>query len=537
MAQVSIERPLFLLALLGTLAAQEALGGAASVRFLGQNTTPTAAAGVITTEANPAVIAFSIAPGTPRCRHRLEGLQPKWQQRPAEMNLKFGFFDSQGDQIKLVQFPAIGESPSWQGTAAGSPLVTRRESILIPPGTASLSVHVSSSGPPAAVGIYAVSGIGITRSSPAPGTSGGMMLDSQIPDLRDGPWRKSGTHPTMASLVQRKDGPGETTLFVIEDDDPAAHADWATGNLPLTAAQPGESVEVEWQEAYSIALGGAFDVLYDRVPAGDYRFVMEELDLAGRPTGVRQEMALKVPEPYWRTVWFWAGVASLAGGAAFLLGRRLIRNKLARNLRQAQLIADERLRIARDLHDDLGTRLSHISLLGAHSAGALPEGEGRQALTQITDMSAELIRALSETVWMLNSNHDDLESLVSFICRVTGDLCRLSEIRCRIDAMSVDEALPVSHELRHNFSLSVKETVNNALKHSGATEIGLRIWREGLLLKVTISDNGAGFDPQLNKCGTGLQSLAQRMTSIQGSHHIQSLPQGGTSVTMAAPIH
>jgi signal transduction histidine kinase len=64
---------------------------------------------------------------------------------------------------------------------------------------------------------------------------------------------------------------------------------------------------------------------------------------------------------------------------------------------------------------------------------------------------------------------------VDFLCRLVSELCRLAGIRCRIDAMSAIENVPITHEFRHNMSLAVKEIVNNALKHSGAARASLRL--------------------------------------------------------------
>ena len=147
----------------------------------------------------------------------------------------------------------------------------------------------------------------------------------------------------------------------------------------------------------------------------------------------------------------------------------------------------------------------------------------------------DLISALPETVWMLNPKNNDLESLVDFLCRLVSELCRLKEIRCRIDAMSVTGKNPISHEFRHNVSLSVKEAVNNALKHSRATEIGMKIQLDAPLLRITIKDNGIGIC-QARKGGSGLDSIKQRMDSIRGKCAIEEFEKNGLQVSLEAPV-
>ncbi|MCW1924970.1 histidine kinase [Luteolibacter arcticus] len=247
-------------------------------------------------------------------------------------------------------------------------------------------------------------------------------------------------------------------------------------------------------------------------------------------------MAVKVPLPFWKNFWFWAAFAAVLAVLSTIYGRHLIRKRINRHLRHAQLIADERLRIARDLHDDLGTRLSHISLLGAYAEGNVADADARATFGQITTMSRELITALSETVWMLNPKNNQLEALVDFLCRLVSEPCRLSEIRCRIDAMSATPNVAISHEFRHNVSLAVKEIVNNALKHSFATEIKMSIQLENTQLKIAITDNGVGIARKPNKTSLGLVNITERMSSIWGKCMIDQHEKEGLKVTLEAPI-
>ena len=151
-------------------------------------------------------------------------------------------------------------------------------------------------------------------------------------------------------------------------------------------------------------------------------------------------------------------------------------------------------------------------------------------------MSLELIGALSETVWMLNPKNNQLEALVDFLCRMLSELCRLADIRCRIDAMSVTDNVSINHEFRHNMSLAVKEAVNNALKHSGASEITMTIRVQGKRLIIIITDNGIGMTQPASKPGLGLDSITQRMAMIGGQSQIEPIESSGTRVSLEAPF-
>lgn len=479
---------------------------------------------------------FEVVPKSPRARFKLEGLDHDYRERTDEMNFIVRFLNKKGDQILQQYFPATGQSAGWKGSVEKSDFISRHETVTVPPDAEYLAVAISSSGPADAVGIFAVSEVTVTSTATDKNPTGRFLADSRLPGSDESLWIKSGTHPSMARSIHDDKADGVSPVYYIVDDDTTAHADWATGIDALPRVVPGQLLDVRWQEAYSIGMAGAFSVSYERLSPGDYRFVVEDVSLAGLPLGNVIAMRIDVPRPYWQKWEFWLACVSATVGLAILWARQIMRRKINRHLHNAQLIADERLRIARDLHDDLGTRLSHISLLSTHAGSAPSDEDASMAFRQINNMSRELIGALSETVWMLNSKNNDLESLVDFLCRLVSELCRLSEIRCRIDAMSVLKNRAISHEFRHNFSLSVKEAVNNALRHSGATEIRMTVLLDGAVLRISVADNGVGLEADTGKGGCGIASITQRMKSIRGTCNIGTLEDNGLEVRLAAPI-
>lgn len=527
-----------LLSLMLTVSTQVAQGNSKTTAikvYVGEEKVNVSDAHVRVPFGTPAV-RFLIQPKSLRIRYKLEGLDQKWRERTEKMTFLVRFLDKSGDQILQRIFPTSGTSNGWTGSVESSAFTNRRESLVVPEGAQYVSVTISSAGPPETVGIFAVQNVTIRSAPAANRPAKTFLLDGRVPGSSEPIWLKGGTHQSMASSV-RLDGAGTVPLFIISDDDLTAHADWSTQIDSLPPVTAGELLEFQWREASSIGVGGQFSANYERLPSGPYRFTVEDLAIDGAPSGIITTIDVNVPSPYWKKFWFWSAWAVLVAGVASLYGRRAVRQKINLHLRHAQLIADERMRIARDLHDDLGTRLSHISLLASHSEKAV---DGNQvaslAFREITNMSKELVSSLSETVWLLSPKNNDLESLVDFLCRIVSELCRLASIRCRIDAMSVSPNREISHDLRHNVSLAVKEAVNNALKHSRASEINLKIWMEGNVLKVTVSDNGIGFRGIRRKGGTGLDSIAERLASIRGKHSISEPAEGGLRVSLEVPI-
>jgi signal transduction histidine kinase len=497
--------------------------------------------GIASAPLNTSSLGFQIDSGNQRLRYRLEGMDEKWQERSGSMSFIVRFIDKEGNRILEHDFAAERTSPGWAGSGGSYAFVSRKEILRVPENAERVSVAVSSSGPPEVIGIIAIHGISIRTLPTADQPESWLMRESLGPAERPIRWNKAGSRRTMGSLVHSEGDPAAPPTLLIVDDDIAAHADIASGHYELPVLRPGDELEIGWEEAYSVGLGGAFALEYERLPAAGYRLEIEELSIDGIPSGRNAELIVEVPGVLWKKWWFWLGVIAAIGSLIGLWTRSLVRRRIRRQLRHAQLLSDERLRIARDLHDDLGTRLSHISLIGANAETITGDPESQAAFRQIRELTGELVGALSETVWMLNPRNSDLESLINFLCRLVSELCRLAGIRCRIDDADFEHNHPISHDFRHNFSLAVKEAVNNSLRHSEATEILIRIRVERGMLSVSISDDGVGIreetdSPPGTPGGSGLESVCQRMRTIGGKCGLENLEPRGLRVLLTAPI-
>ncbi|HVE15271.1 MAG TPA: ATP-binding protein, partial [Chthoniobacterales bacterium] len=191
--------------------------------------------------------------------------------------------------------------------------------------------------------------------------------------------------------------------------------------------------------------------------------------------------------------------------------------------------------IARDLHDDLGARLSQISLTSSYAEGSAPTSETKDSFRSITGLAQDLSTSLSETVWMLNPKNDNLESLADFLCRMLASLCKPTGIRCRIDVQPLPEDFPVSSDFRHHVSLATREAITNSLRHSGATEIWLHIKFNAPELIVHLTDNGKGL-PAEPGAGNGLTNMRQRAEALHGRFETEIPKNGGTRIIFDFPI-
>ena len=216
------------------------------------------------------------------------------------------------------------------------------------------------------------------------------------------------------------------------------------------------------------------------------------------------------------------------------ISRYFVWHKMRREmlrLTQQQALEQERLRIAHDIHDDLGARVTQISLLSAMSQNnnSFPE-KARADFDRISKMSRELVAALYETVWAVSPENDNLEALGSYLCQMANKLCEQTPLRCRFYLAGLPAEVQLSSQTRHNICMAVKEAIHNVIKHAHASEISMRITFTDGDLDISIQDDGGGFASANPAEGNGLPNMKQRLANIGGQCFVQSEPGKGTTV-------
>jgi signal transduction histidine kinase len=238
---------------------------------------------------------------------------------------------------------------------------------------------------------------------------------------------------------------------------------------------------------------------------------------------------------FWRAGWFQILLLTLFGCAAAIC-LRLLGQVMVQSQAQ-QVLQRERARIARDIHDEMGAGLTQLVLLGEVAQSELAaESEIRSKFDRMSESGRRLLRTIDEIVWMVNSQRDTLRDFETYVCAYAEDFLRPSGIRCRLD---VDAEIPQSGfdlAIRRNLFLIIKEALNNVVKHSGASEVVLRLRVTDKLVTVSVEDNGKGFAMGEGGDGYGLCNMASRAAEVGGSCRVVSQPGGGCCVELTAPI-
>lgn len=246
---------------------------------------------------------------------------------------------------------------------------------------------------------------------------------------------------------------------------------------------------------------------------------------------------------YWQTWWFFTLTASAmlvgVGGSVRMMERRRYRHQLDLAER-ASALERERARIAQDLHDELGSYLTRISLLSGLLRADKDKPEHVEAhASKLAQSADQSVRALEEIVWAVRPVSDSLQSLVDYIAHFANELFEGTATRCRLDLPHDLPVQPLPPDMRHNIFLIVKEGLTNALKHASANEVTLHARVAGGTLEINIQDNGKGAQPPMPPVEGkrhGLDNMRQRARSIGGKLEVHFSPGEGTSVRLAVPL-
>jgi signal transduction histidine kinase len=207
---------------------------------------------------------------------------------------------------------------------------------------------------------------------------------------------------------------------------------------------------------------------------------------------------------------------------------------------QAQAIEQERTRVAQDLHDELGSGLTTMGLLGALANNpATPPEKQAGYLGQITHLANSLVTALDEIVWAINPQHASIAASASYYAYFAHPFLNAAGIACRLDIADQFAEHPLDPCLRHSVFLAFKEALNNVVRHSGATEVTIKILTASDQLIIAIHDNGRGMNPGANQSGAsrdGLAGMRDRLAHLGGTCRITSPAGQGTTVEFFIPL-
>jgi signal transduction histidine kinase/ligand-binding sensor domain-containing protein len=285
-----------------------------------------------------------------------------------------------------------------------------------------------------------------------------------------------------------------------------------------------EGIDKDW-----IIADRSYSINYSLLPPGNYTFKIYCENLEGLRSNKITELQFVIKPPFYRTWWFYSSLLFVGALLAYAM----------HDLRVNRLLAVEKLRnrVARDLHDDMGSTLSTINILSSMAktkmnVDAVKTGE---YLTKISDNSQRMMEAMDDIVWSIKPSNDSMQKITARMREFAINVLEAKDINMQFSVEEQVYDVKLNMEARRDFFLVFKEAVNNAAKYSKATNVYIKISLKHRQITLEVKDDGVGFDVNAADEGNGLGNMKKRADAMNGQVKLQSKPGEGTTMTLTIP--
>jgi signal transduction histidine kinase len=225
--------------------------------------------------------------------------------------------------------------------------------------------------------------------------------------------------------------------------------------------------------------------------------------------------------------------ASIWGGG--LLGLGLLSVMGLQRLQRRKVLKNLKTRIMRDLHDDVGGGLGGIALKSGVLEGMVSDETVKRELGDVTLMARETGASLREVVWMLDQERILLSALLDKLVERAERV--LQGVQLSVERSSEVPELEVSLNCKRHLIMFFKEAVHNCARHAEATHVAVSIQVEkDRSLRVSVQDDGCGFDPTVKSGGLGLGNMKKRAEELHGELELRSVPGEGTYIELTLSL-
>ncbi len=284
-----------------------------------------------------------------------------------------------------------------------------------------------------------------------------------------------------------------------------------------------EGFDEDW-----IYAGHIQSATYTNLDGGSYVFMVRGANNDGVWNETGTCAYLVVHPPFWRTWWFYA-LCTLAVAGFLYYFYRLRINQLMR-------LQSIRTRIARDLHDDIGSTLSSINMISSMAHNQPSARQAPEIFSTISSASHQAMELMSDIVWSINPKNDRMEMIITRMRQYASEILEAARIEftLTVDEQMHDIFMPL--DKRKDFYLIFKEAVNNLAKYSKAKQAHIHLSMDHHSIHLHISDDGVGFNVQTLSQGNGLKNMQARAQQLKGKLNITSTPSVGTEIDLVFPV-
>jgi signal transduction histidine kinase/ligand-binding sensor domain-containing protein len=333
--------------------------------------------------------------------------------------------------------------------------------------------------------------------------------------------RVAGVPHAVSALGTRRLGP-----ITLEPHQNRIEIDFETVSF-----RPGEQLRYqyrlagdrEWSEPTeqrSVALAS--------LAPGNYRFEVRAVNSDDVVSSMPAVIDFAILPPVWRRWWFVMSLAIAIIAAAHLYYR-------ARSRRMLEM-ERVRIRIAGDLHDDIGASLSRIAVLSEVVKRQVDDPRSGRMLADVADSARGAVESMSDIVWSIDPRRDDVVSLNRRLRECAAEILDPAGIVWTFQSDAQADRLKLGPAQRRHLYLVVKEALTNAVRHAGCHSVAIAIDAAGHSLQIDIADDGNGFDPKDAGEGHGLENMRRRLSELGGQVSIEAGNGRGTHLKIAMPL-
>lgn len=281
---------------------------------------------------------------------------------------------------------------------------------------------------------------------------------------------------------------------------------------------------------------------YRDLPPGNYRLLAKAADSWynwGEPVEL---LSITLRPPFWRTYWFIFLIIVVIASCTAIIVKSLNSARYRQRIKileQEGAIEKERMRISKDMHDEVGASLTRISILSELAKKQKNDPvKAEKIIGQISEIAGNVVDEMSEIIWAMNPKNDLLDRFAAYIREYASTYLEPQQIEIRFHFPTEIPSVAMSAELRRNLFLTMKEALHNIVKHAQATEVDITLQFENQILEIVLKDNGQGFDPDhISNKGNGLQNMPKRLTECHGSYHLISALGKGTEIRLICKMN
>lgn len=275
-----------------------------------------------------------------------------------------------------------------------------------------------------------------------------------------------------------------------------------------------------------VFLGGTHFANYSQLSPGKYTFHVRARIKNGNWQRVSEPVNVSILTPFWRTTWFLVLCSLAFLSVVFLFIYIRLRNKLEKQL-LAQSIRDK---ISRDLHDDIGSTLSSISILSELAKQKYPGPN--PLLERITENTHLIQENMNDIVWAINPTNDRFGNIIQHMSLFAAEVLEAKNMQLQFNSDDTLATIVLPMEKRKNFYLLFKEAINNCAKYSGASKVSISVSKSDHQIKLVIEDDGKGFNIEGQYGGNGMRTMKNRAALLEGILQINSENGKGTIIQL-----